>query len=189
MAPKLRSPFISELDLPRRTVPRVTRRQLLWWQVQSSIMTCTTARFRFVRIISHCLSSCPPDVLSPRTQCWSIFLKWTNAHFFLNGRQGRQLVDTDGLSRLALPHQDDPEPAEVVMLFNTILCCGRSRLCCERSHPFPCAELGVEGQPRDRVSTELAPFISRQHELSIQKGCLLWGDRVVGPEKLRCLKL
>ena len=32
---------------------------------------------------------------------------------------------------------------------------------------------------------EMKPYIQRRHELSVDKGCVLWGSRVVVPEKLR----
>lgn len=35
------------------------------------------------------------------------------------------------------------------------------------------------------VGGELKPFQTHQYELLVQKGCLLWGDRVVVPEVLR----
>lgn len=33
--------------------------------------------------------------------------------------------------------------------------------------------------------TELKPYTSRRHELSVQSGCLLWGRRVIIPPALR----
>jgi len=35
------------------------------------------------------------------------------------------------------------------------------------------------------VTTELKPYERRQHELTIECGCLLWGNRVIVPYKLQ----
>ncbi|XP_015276986.1 PREDICTED: uncharacterized protein K02A2.6-like, partial [Gekko japonicus] len=41
------------------------------------------------------------------------------------------------------------------------------------------------GWPVGSVEPEFGPYKSRQNELSISKGCVLWGNRVVVPDKLR----
>ncbi|KAL1441834.1 hypothetical protein MTO96_008226 [Rhipicephalus appendiculatus] len=41
------------------------------------------------------------------------------------------------------------------------------------------------GWPRCAPSSQFTSFVSRQRELSTHKGCLLWGDRVVIPQRLR----
>ncbi|CAI7935033.1 XP_034959630.1uncharacterized protein K02A2.6-like, partial [Podarcis lilfordi] len=39
--------------------------------------------------------------------------------------------------------------------------------------------------PQGPFASEFQPFATRQHELSAHRGCLLWGDRVVIPQRLR----
>ena len=39
--------------------------------------------------------------------------------------------------------------------------------------------------PEDRQGEEFTPFQTRQFELSAHKGCILWGHRVVVPDKLQ----
>lgn len=43
-----------------------------------------------------------------------------------------------------------------------------------------------KGWPSYALSSEFTPFVSRQHELSAYKRCLLWSDCVVILLKLRC---
>ncbi|XP_015281060.1 PREDICTED: uncharacterized protein K02A2.6-like [Gekko japonicus] len=43
----------------------------------------------------------------------------------------------------------------------------------------------ARGWPVGSIEPEFAPYKSRQNELSISKGCLLWGNRVVVPAQLR----
>lgn len=41
------------------------------------------------------------------------------------------------------------------------------------------------GWPQPQVATDFLPYYRGQHELSVQRGCLLWGNRVVVPPNLR----
>ena len=41
------------------------------------------------------------------------------------------------------------------------------------------------GWPTECKDAELQPFISRKTELSVQSGCLLWGNRVVVPPSVQ----
>ena len=40
-------------------------------------------------------------------------------------------------------------------------------------------------RPSEHKSSELQPYFQRRDEMSVEQGCLLWGARVVVPEKLR----
>ena len=48
-----------------------------------------------------------------------------------------------------------------------------------------------ENKPKDQKINvlngieEMKPYIQRRHELSVDEGCVLWGSRVVVPEKMR----
>ncbi|XP_075741316.1 uncharacterized protein LOC142790221 [Rhipicephalus microplus] len=131
-----------------------------------------------------------PQMLSPRMLRWSIFLNGYQ-HTLLH-RAGRHLGHADGLSRLPLQHQchDDPSPAEVVMLLDAL-----------PEPPLHAADIAThsakdrtlsrvlnwvwKGWPRGSMGPEFSAFTSRQHELTAHKGCLLWSDRVMIPQKLR----
>lgn len=46
-------------------------------------------------------------------------------------------------------------------------------------------EYTLNGWPNHVADDELSPYFTRRHELSCDQGCLLWGMRVVIPEKLQ----
>ena len=56
-----------------------------------------------------------------------------------------------------------------------------------RKSPVLSKELNYvqSGLPKHNDENELQPFFSRSHELSVDNGDLLWGLRVIIPEKLR----
>nr|XP_056721023.1 uncharacterized protein K02A2.6-like [Euleptes europaea] len=130
-----------------------------------------------------------PQILSPRMLRWSIFL---NAYDFrLLHRPGSSIANADALSRLPLKDSDpDPSPAYNVMLLETL-----------PEPPLHASDIAAhtakdrtlarvlnwvgKGWPAARPEGEFKPFFTRQHELSLNKGCLLWGNRVVVPAKLR----
>lgn len=132
-----------------------------------------------------------PQMLSPRMLRWSIFLN--GYQYSLLHRPGKRLGHADSLSRIPLmqQHQDDPAPAETIMLLDML-----------PEPPLQAADIATQSArdrtmsrvlnwvwkgwpPRHSITSEFTPFVSRQHELSAHKGCLLWGDRVVIPLKLR----
>lgn len=39
--------------------------------------------------------------------------------------------------------------------------------------------------PQDQVADEFLPYRTRQHKLSVQSGCLLWGNRMAFPPELQ----
>ncbi|XP_037565246.2 uncharacterized protein K02A2.6-like [Dermacentor silvarum] len=130
------------------------------------------------------------QMLSPRMFRWSIFLN--RYQHTLHHRPGKQLGHAGGLSRRpqADQCQDDPSPAEVVMLLDVL---PESPLHADDVAKYSAKDAILsrvlnwvwKGWPRCAPSSEFTPFVSRQHELSAHKGCLLWGDRVVIPQKLR----
>nr|XP_037290929.1 uncharacterized protein K02A2.6-like [Rhipicephalus microplus] len=131
-----------------------------------------------------------PQMLSLRMLRWSIFLNGYQ-HTLLH-RAGRHLGHADGLSRLPLQHQchDDPSPAEVVMLLDALpeppLHAADIPTHCAKDRTLSRVLNWVwKGWPRGSMGPEFSAFTSRQHELTAHKGCLLWSDRVVIPQKLR----
>ncbi|KAL1420336.1 hypothetical protein MTO96_024319 [Rhipicephalus appendiculatus] len=129
-------------------------------------------------------------MLSPRMLRWSVFLNGYQ-HTLLH-RPGKQMSHADGLSRLPLMHQrqDDPAPAEVVMLLDEL---PESPVHADDVAQYSAKDGGLSrvlswvwrGWPRCAPSSQFTSFVSRQHELSAHKGCLLWGNRVVIPQRLR----
>ena len=46
-------------------------------------------------------------------------------------------------------------------------------------------ELDADGMAKPTDDAKLRPFHNRKRELSVEQGCLLWGNRVIVPEKGR----
>nr|XP_056710963.1 uncharacterized protein K02A2.6-like [Euleptes europaea] len=130
-----------------------------------------------------------PQILYPRMLQWSVFL---NAYDFrLLHRPGSSIANADALNWLLLKDSDpDPSPAYNVMLLETL-----------PEPPLHASDIAAhtakdrtlarvlnwvgKGWPAARLEGEFKPFCTQQHELSLNKGCLLWGNRVVVPAKLR----
>nr|XP_034968432.1 uncharacterized protein LOC118083738 [Zootoca vivipara] len=131
-----------------------------------------------------------PQMLSPRMLRWSIFLN--GYQYELCHVKGTHLCHADALSRLPLPHisDRDPAPAECVMMLEAL-----------PGPPVKAPEIATRtmrdpvlarvlawvgrGWPEGPQPECFRAFKTRQHELSLHRGCLLWGDRVIIPEPLR----
>nr|XP_034959630.1 uncharacterized protein K02A2.6-like [Zootoca vivipara] len=130
-----------------------------------------------------------PPVLSPRMLRWTVFL--AVYHYQLVHRPRKALGHADALNPCPLPaFVEDPSPASSLLLIENL-----------PEVPVSAAHVGsTSAQDRTlrRVlnwvwrgclegpfAAEFQPFASRQHELSVHHGCLLWEDRVVVPQRLR----
>lgn len=130
-----------------------------------------------------------PDILSPRLLRWSLWLSMYN--YQLVYRPGCNIGQADALSRLPVQRMV-PVPAvgDVLML--------------EALPDFPIGASTIEaatdkdpvlstvkqrvcqGWTKDDGSGEaLGPYERRKEELSVYKGCVLWGTRVIIPTSLR----
>ena len=96
--------------------------------------------------------------------------------------------NADAMSRLPLPDKPDstPLPVELVLLMETLLhspVTAKEIRCWTRRDPLLSRVLQYiqQGWPI-HGDQELKPFWSKQTELTIQDGCLLWGSRVVIPQ-------
>lgn len=90
-----------------------------------------------------------PQMLSPRMLRWSIFLN--GYQYSLLHRPGKRLGHADSLSRIPLmqQHQDDPAPAEIIMLLDMLpeppLQAADIATVCKGPYHVSCTQLGVEG--------------------------------------------
>ncbi len=124
---------------------------------------------------------------SARIKRWSLFL--AAYEYTLTFRNTEAHANADALSRLPLPEEPDPSttPPEVVLLMeylddlpvtaNDIRHETRKDPILSKVHQY----LRV-GWPKER-DKELERFSSKRIELSIQDDCILWGSRVVVPQK------
>ncbi|XP_058023902.1 uncharacterized protein K02A2.6-like, partial [Ahaetulla prasina] len=129
-----------------------------------------------------------PVALSPRLTRWTIFLAAYS--YKLLHRPGKELGHADALSRCPLPETiEDPTPGTPILLIDSL-----------DSGPVTSKEVARASYKDITIRTVIgwvqrgwpaAPgerfkeFVKKREELSVQGGCLLWGDRVVIPEKLR----
>lgn len=119
---------------------------------------------------------------------WAVFLAAYD--YTLVYRPGKLISHADALSHCPLPLSVvDPAPALSVLLMD------------ELNSPLTAADIAAHslcdpslsqvldwvgrGWPLGQVAASFMPYNVRQHELSVQLGCLLWGNRVVVPLKLQ----
>ena len=140
-------------------------------------------------LLSECKSTSPQA--SARIRRWSLYL--LQFEYRLTFRGTKAHANADALSRLPLPSFPDIQqpPAEVVLL-------------CQHLDDSPVtakhiqdgtskdallsivAQYVLQGWPNSVASQPaLRPFFERKLELSVHQGCILWGSRVVIPEKYR----
>jgi hypothetical protein len=105
----------------------------------------------------------------------------------LKFRKGSENIPADLLSRLPLPgssshvvHYCDLLPSPVPINFIEI-----ARETVKDPLLVKVKALTLSGWPEENSDANLVPFWSRRHELSLEKDCVLWGNRVIIPKKLQ----
>ena len=68
---------------------------------------------------------------------------------------------------------------------NTAISGDSSRRCSNAKEPKLVRNKTISGDSAQRWMTEWKPYADKQTELSVDKGCLMWGGRVIIPEKMR----
>jgi hypothetical protein len=129
-----------------------------------------------------------PAMASARIQRWALTL---NAYkYTIVYRPGSEHGNADLLSRLPLPEAPRliPLPGETVNLLENL----QSSLSASHIKTFTARdptlskvmEMVLTGWSGHNVDEEFQPFNRRRNELSLQDGCLLWGNRVVVPSSI-----
>ena len=132
-----------------------------------------------------------PSMAAARLQRWALILAAHN--YTIKYRRAADHGNADGLSRLPLPVQHKEKPGTIdTFLVNHLECL-----------PIRCTDVRREtrsditlSQVMEMVSTgrfpatkgsdsSLMPYLVRKDELTTSQGCLLWGNRVIVPPKLR----
>ncbi|XP_033024230.1 uncharacterized protein K02A2.6-like [Lacerta agilis] len=110
----------------------------------------------------------------------------------VSDKTARSFFLGDALSRLPLQGTGDcdPAPAEQVTMLETLPgapVTAEEVAARTRKDPTLSRVLAWVGRgwPSGGQEEKFRPFVMRQHELSLHKGCILWGDRVVIPNPLR----
>ena len=138
-------------------------------------------------LLSECKATSPQA--SARIRRWSLYLSQFEYRFTF--RRTTAHANADALSRLPLPAQPEIEqpPPEMVLLCqhldNSPITAKHIQEETKRDPVLSTVEQYVlQGWPNS-VSSQpaLRPFFERKLELSVYQGCVLWGSRVVLPDK------
>jgi len=130
-----------------------------------------------------------PTMASPRMQRWALTLSGYN--YTIMFRKGTEQAHADALSRLPLPHQPDsvPVPSETVFLMEhlsfTPVSAAQIKVWTNQDPVLSKVKHSLwAGEPLPVIEVT-EPYRRRQSELSLEDGCILWGNRVVLPPQAR----
>ncbi|GFN87707.1 hypothetical protein PoB_001421300 [Plakobranchus ocellatus] len=131
-----------------------------------------------------------PAMSAARQQRYAIFLSGMN--YTIEYRNSKANANADGLSRLPIPTTSSSSEDETSeKLFYTaimdsaplspVIIARVSRQDPILSQVIKCVQQDIWPQ---NVIQALQPFYTRRHELTVQQNCLLWGYRLLVPQKL-----
>jgi hypothetical protein len=127
---------------------------------------------------------------STRVKRWALTLSCYD--YTLHYKRGNEVPHADSLSRLPLPDvqkQETPMPGELVLLLEVLENSPVTSLMIKNwTNQDPLLSRIVDMVVHGWCNTEeetMKPYQRRREELSVEDGCLLWGNRVVVPEKGR----
>ena len=132
-----------------------------------------------------------PTMASGRIQRWALTLGAYN--YRIEYKKGEQHANADAMSRLPqkITGSEPPIAPEVVHLMEFLdtspVSSKQIRWWTDRDPLLSKVRRWVlSGWPeKDSSEKEMQPFFSKETELSVEEGCLLWGSRVVVPSKGR----
>ena len=131
-----------------------------------------------------------PQQASPRVQLWALTL--AAYEYKIAYKAGTTNANADALSRLPLSNMPEsvPVPGETILLLehldHTPINSQHIREWTRRDpvlskvHQFT-----LNGWPHHCQDVQLHPYLSRKAELTIEGGCVLWGNRVIVPPQGR----
>lgn len=130
-----------------------------------------------------------PVQAAARLQRWSLILAAYN--YDIQYRRTTEHANADSMSRVPVKDTWDIQTENIDCLFfesQDIVTVISSDMVRDETQKDPLLShvfrYTMQGWP-SVVDPELVPFKSRQNELTIDNGCLLWGTRVIIPKKLR----
>lgn len=133
-----------------------------------------------------------PSMAAARIQRWCLQLAAYN--YDVRHRAGSKQGNVDALSRLPMEGTSEAvnEMTEEAAVVNRVAIESMpvtAKQIARETRKDPVfsrvLEFAMQGWPEE-VEDSLKPFSSRKEEISIEEGCLLWGTRVLVPEKFRC---
>ena len=130
-----------------------------------------------------------PTMASGRIQRWALILGGYD--YTIQYKEGSKMANADALSRLPLKTtmEEVPRPPELVHLVDfldsTPLSHTQIKLWTDHDPILSRVKKWVQTGWPARVKDEFEPYFRRRDELSLEGGCVLWGNRVVVPGKGR----
>lgn len=131
-----------------------------------------------------------PVMSLARQQRYAIFLSGFN--YTIQYRNSKANANADSLSRLPIKQSEIPQDEEETDILYTEILSSlpiSTHTVAKESRSDPIISKVMHYVKTDNwpnnITPELKPFASKQHELSVQQDCLLWGYRVIPPTKLR----
>ncbi|KRY82815.1 Transposon Ty3-I Gag-Pol polyprotein [Trichinella pseudospiralis] len=128
-------------------------------------------------------------LLLPRMLRWSILL---NAYdYTINYRPGKEIANADALSRLPKQSTENNDPQNSVILFLETIdnfplhSKDIARITAKDPILTRILSWAWRGWPKSVSDERLKPYVTRQHEISIHNGRLLWSSRVIIPLQAR----
>ena len=136
-----------------------------------------------------------PTLAAARMQRWALIL--SGYSYDIQYRSSTDNANADGLSRLPIKVRSNTEDrldsvdTLHISLFDKLPVTSANVRCetrkdCILSRVYECIMTGWPHKCHDPI---LQPFYSRRNEYTVHQGCILWGTKVVIPEKLRPLVL
>ncbi|UYV84041.1 K02A2.6-like [Cordylochernes scorpioides] len=130
-----------------------------------------------------------PQMLSPRMMRWSLTL--ASYSYQIEHRPGRMNANADALSRA--PHEktskETPEPVDVFLMETNEESPLEAKEVAKSTQEDSVLGIIVEwtriGWPAHCPAEKFRPYFNRRNELSLDRECLLWGNRVVIPPVLQ----
>ena len=133
-----------------------------------------------------------PALAAARLQRWALIL--AAYRYDIKFKSTEDHANADGLSRLPLPRQTiGSEEASIfnIKQMEALPVTAMKLRRCTRYDPVLSRVLKFtkRGWPNATPSEDLKPYFDRREEISIESECLLWGVRVIVPQKLPKLVL
>ena len=131
-----------------------------------------------------------PERAASRIQRWALLLSGYN--YRLRYRKGEDHGNADGVSRVPLlaiesEVSDIANEINMVSLDHSPVTCKEVKNATEKDVVLSrVSDFVLHGWPDEmEVDSGFVPYHRRKEELAVESGCVLWGSRVVIPEKLR----
>ena len=111
--------------------------------------------------------------------------------YHISYKPGDDNANADSLSRLPLPDSpaQTPSPADIVLLMETLqsspVTADNIRKWTDKDPLLSRVRTLVLEGWKNGQEEKMKPFNRCSHELSVQDGCVLWGNRVIVPKKDR----